>query len=106
MASGRLRLHRQAAERGQDPHAIGLPIAMRIFLELGVAGPVPGVFDRSAVANVLQQSLRRGPETRDVVTGLIDGLALADALAAHRQDRGAARPGLSDPLQRRAPRML
>ena len=31
--------------------------------------------------------------------GLIDGLAVPGALAAHRQDRGAARPVLSDPLR-------
>ena len=53
MASGRLRLHRQAAQRGQDPHAIGLPIAMRIFLELRVAGPVPGILNGPSVAHVL-----------------------------------------------------
>ena len=35
-------IHRQAAERGaQDPHAIELPVAVRVFPELGVAGPVP-----------------------------------------------------------------
>ncbi len=36
--------------------------------------------------------------------GLIDRLAVSDAIAAHRQDRGAARPVLSDPLRcRHAP---
>jgi hypothetical protein len=91
-------IHRQAAQRGQDPHSIGLAVAMRVFPELGVAGPVPGILDGPPVAYVLQQSLRRGSETRDVVMGFIDGLALADALAAHGQDRGAARPVLRHPL--------
>jgi len=31
-------LHGQAAERGQDPNSIGLAVAVRVFLELGVAG--------------------------------------------------------------------
>ena len=91
-------IHRQAAQRGQDPHTIGLAVAVRVFPELGIAGPVPGIFDRPPVANVLQQGLGCGPETRDVVTGLIDGLALTDTLAAHRQDRGAAGPVLHHPL--------
>ena len=60
---------------------------------------MPGIFDRPPVANVLQQGLGCSPETRDVVTALIDRRAVSDALAAHRQDRGAARPVLSDPLR-------
>ncbi len=40
------RIHRHAVERGRDPHAIGLPIAMRVFLKLVVTGQVPGVLDR------------------------------------------------------------
>jgi len=91
-------IHRQAAERGQNPDAVALAVAMRVFPELGVTGPVPGIFDGPPIAHVLQQSLCRGPETRDVVMGLVDGLALADALAAHSQDRGAAWPVLHHPL--------
>jgi len=33
------RIHRQAAQRGQDAHSIGLVVAMRVLAELGVAGP-------------------------------------------------------------------
>ncbi len=91
-------IHRQAAQRGQDADAIALAVAMRVLTELGVAGPVPGVFDGPMVADVLQQCFGCGPETRDVVTGLIDGLALTDALAEHCQDRGAAGPVLHHPL--------
>ncbi len=36
------RIHGQAAERGQDPHAIGLSVTVIVFPELRVAGPVPG----------------------------------------------------------------
>ena len=69
-------VHGEAAERGQDLHAVHLAVAVSVFLELGIAGPVPGVLDRPAVSHVLQQSRGCGPETRDVVTGLIDLLAI------------------------------
>ena len=55
-------------------------------------------FDRPTVADMLQQCVGCGPETRDEVTCLIDGLALTDALAEQRQDRGAAGPVLHHPL--------
>ena len=92
-------IHRQAAQRGHDPHAVALAVAVRVFSELRVTRPVPGILDRPPIAYVLQQGLGCCPETRDLVTGFIDGLAVSDALAAHRQDRGAARPVLSDPLR-------
>jgi len=34
-------IHGQAAERGHDPHAVALAVAIRVLPELGVAGPVP-----------------------------------------------------------------
>ena len=101
------RVHRQASERGQDLNAVGFAVAVGILTELGVAGPVPGIFNAPSVTYVLQQGLGAAPQTRvaprgalskDVVTGLIDALAIADALAAHRNHRGAARPVLHHPL--------
>jgi len=101
-------IHGQAAERGHDLNAVALAVAVGVFPELGVAGPVPGVFDRPAVADMPQQRRScsaqtrvapRGALSKDVVTDLVDGLALADALAAHRQDRGAAGPVLRHPLR-------
>jgi len=92
-------VHGQAAQRRQNLHAVGLAVAVRVLFELGVAGPVPGVLDGPAVSHVLEQGCGCGPETRDVVTGLIDLLAIAPAFAAHRQDRGAAGPVLGDPLR-------
>ncbi len=47
-----------------------------------------------------QQSLGTGARTRDLVTGLIGRLAIANAMAAHGDDRGAAWPLLHDPLRR------
>ena len=48
-----------------------------------------------------QQGLGSGPQTRDAVTGFIGRLAIADAVAAHGDDRGTARPLLHHPLRRR-----
>ena len=92
-------VHGQAAQRRHDLHAVGLAVAVGVFLELGVARPVPGVLDGPAVSHVLQEGCGCGPESRDLVTGFIDLLAITPAFAAHRQDRGAAGPVLGYPLR-------
>jgi len=56
--------------------------------------------DRPAVSDVLQQGFGTGAQTRDVVAGLIGRPAIAAALAAHGDDRGAAWPLLHQPLRR------
>lgn len=48
---------------------------------------------------MLEQGLGCGPETRDVVMGFVDALAIALAFATHRQDRGAAGSVLHYPLR-------
>ena len=50
-------IHRQAAERGQDLHAVDLAVAVRVLAELGVAGPVPGVL---VAAKLLRSSCSSG----------------------------------------------
>ena len=92
------RIHGQAAERGHDLNAVDLAVAVRVFLELRVAGPVPGVLNRPAVAHVLQHRHGAGAEAGDVVTGFVDGLAVATALAADREHHGATVPVLRHPL--------
>ena len=37
-------IHRQAAQRGHDPHAGALAVAVRVFPELRVTRPVPGIW--------------------------------------------------------------
>ena len=54
-------------QSGQDPHTIELAVAVMVLAKLGVAGSVPGVFDRPPVADMLQQRLGCGAQTRDVV---------------------------------------
>ena len=103
-------VHGQAPERGHDLDAVGLAVAVRVFLELGVAGPVPGVLDQPTVTHVTQQSFCAGKQTRvapiaalskDVLTSLVGWLAIADALATHGDHRGAARPVLHYPHRSR-----
>ena len=62
---------RQAAECCQDLHTIALAVAVSVFLELGVARPVPGVLDRPAVSHMPQQGLGCGPETGDVASTVL-----------------------------------
>ena len=100
------RVHGQASEGGHDLDAVGLAVAVVVLLELGIAGPVPGVLAalgfreavRPTVTHVTQLSLRASAQTRDVVTGLVGWLAIAAALTARGDPRGAARPGLRHPL--------
>ena len=56
--------------------------------------------DRPAVSDVLQQGLGTGAQTHDIEAGLIGRPAIAAALAAHGDDRGAAWPRLHAPLRR------
>ena len=95
------RIHGQAAERGHDLNAVDLAVAVRVFLELRVAEPVPGVLNRPAVAHVLQQRPNAGAEAGDTVTGFVDGLAVATALAADRENHCAIGPVLRHPLRSR-----
>ncbi len=97
------RVHGQAPERGHDLNAVDLAVTVSVFAELGVARPVPGVLNAPAITHVSQQRLCTGAQTRDVVPGLIDELAIAVALAAHRDHRGASWPVLLHPLGCRHP---
>jgi hypothetical protein len=92
-----LSVHRLAVERGHDLHAVASAVAVRVFPELRVAGPLPGGLDRPSVPHVLQQRLGRGSGSRDVVSGFHRGLAPAGALAVHCQDPGAAGPVFHHP---------
>ena len=50
---------------------------------------------------MLQQRPSAGAEAGDVVTGFVDGLAVATALAADREHHGASGPVLRHPLRSR-----
>jgi len=89
----------QAAQRGQDLDAVDLPVAVGVFPQRHVTHPVPAVLDRPALPDGSEQGLGTSAQTRDVVTGLVLWLALAGAMAAHGDDRCAARPLLHHPLR-------
>ena len=60
---------------------------------------MPAVLDRPALPDGAEQGLGASPQTGDIVTGLVLRLALAGAMAAHSDDRRAARPLLHHPLR-------
>ena len=91
-------IDRQAPERGQDLDVVVLSVAVVVFPQWHVPHPLPAVLDRPPVSDLTQQSLGTGAQTRDGVTGLIGRLAIAHAMAAHGDDRGATWPLLHHPL--------
>lgn len=101
------RIYGQAPKRGHDLNAVDLALAVSV-LELGIAGPVPGVLDRPTVTHVTQQILRASAQTRvapigalskDVVTTLVGWLAIAAAFATQGDHRVAARSDLHYPFR-------
>jgi hypothetical protein len=92
-------IDRQAAQRGQDLNAVLLPIPAGVFPQRHIPHPVPAVLDRPALPNGSEQGLCSSAQTRDVVTSLVLRLALAGVMAAHSDDRRAARPLLYHPLR-------
>ena len=88
-----------APQHGQDLDAVVLPIAVGVFSQRHIPHPVPAVLDRPALPDGSEQGLGTCAQTRDVVTGLVLRFAITDAMAAHGDDRGAARPLLRHPLR-------
>ena len=91
-------IDRQVAVRGQDLETVELPVAVGVFAQWHIAHAMPAVFDRPEVSDVPQQGLGSGPRTCDVVTGLVLWLAITDAIAADRDNLGAARALLNHSL--------
>ena len=90
-------IHGEAPERGHDLNAVDFAVAVRVLPELRVAGPVPGVLNAPAISHMPQQSVGASTQTRDVETDFVDALPASPALAAHRDDHGAAGPVLFNP---------
>jgi hypothetical protein len=94
-------IDRQAAQRGQDLNAVVFSVAVGVFSQRYIPHPMPAVLDRPALPDGFEHGLGASAQTRDVVTGLVLRLALAGAMAAHGDDRRAARPLLHHPLRSR-----
>lgn len=95
------RVHGQTSEHGHDLNAVHLSVAVRVFLELRVARRVPGVLNRPAVAQVLEQRLGPGAHAGDEVPDFVDELAAAAALAVDGGHHGTSGPVLLHPLRSR-----
>lgn len=72
---------------------------MDVFPQRHISYPVQTVLIRLALPDGPEQGLGTSEQTRDVVTGFVLWLALADAMTAHGDDRCAARPLLHHPLR-------
>ena len=88
----------QSAQRGQH-RCTGAAIAVAIFMELGVAEPVPA-FNAPAVPHQLQQSSGRGAQAREKEVLLEGGLAVTLAADDQFDDPAASRPGADNELGR------
>ena len=55
MASARLRLHHDGAQKGENRYTGAVGVAMSILTKLGITGPVPLVFNAPALSNQAQQ---------------------------------------------------
>ena len=104
------RLHGQTSVGGHDLNAVDLAVAVRVPLELRVARRVTGVLNPPAVSHALQKCLPQaeappgygaGAQAGDVLTGIIDELAVAAALATDCKHRGTAGPVRLHPLRSR-----
>jgi len=83
-------------QRGQCTGTVA-PVAMGIFLELGVADPVPAL-QAPAVPHQLQQGFCGGAQAGEKEVGGPKGLALPGALGDHLHDPAGADPGRADVL--------
>jgi hypothetical protein len=88
---------RQAPKSRHHLQAVALAVAVCILVERCVARPMPGVLNAPAITHMPQQSVGTSTQTLDLETGFVDAFAASFALAAHRDDHGAAKPVLFNP---------
>lgn len=69
----------QAAQRGNNLHTVCFEAALRIFIDQGDGELVSGEVNRPEVFHMLQPGCGFGPDTRDVITGLVDLLHMISA---------------------------
>lgn len=87
----------QSAQRGQH-RCTEAAIAVAIFIELGVAEPVPA-FNSPAVPHQLQQRFWRGAKAGEKEVPLEGGLAGTISADDQFDDPAAAMPGLGDDVR-------
>ena len=85
------------AQRCHGPSSIA-PLAVRVFMELGVTDPVPAL-NAPAVSHQLQQGFWRGAQAAQKQVGCAKRLAVTGAGGRHLHDPAGAGPGLSNLLR-------
>ena len=89
-------VHGRGAQRAHRAGAI-VPVAVGIFMELGVPNPVPAL-NAPAVAYQSQQGFWGGAQAFEKQVGRPKWLAFTDAIGGHLDDPAGANPGLKDVL--------
>jgi len=90
-------VHGCGAERAHHSGAIA-PVAVGVFMELGVPDPVPAL-NAPTVAHQSQQGFWRGTQACEEQVGRLKRLAVTDAIGGHLHDPAGADPGLANVLR-------
>ena len=86
----------QGAQQAQHLDAIALAVEVGVLAELGVAGPMPLVFDRPALPHKPQQRFRAGAQGGDEQVDVVKRLAVTPARAHQLDDPTGTFPALAD----------
>ena len=93
MASGRLRLHHDGAQESEHWSTDAVGVAMGVLSQLGVAGPVPLVFNALALPHESQQDfLNSAHAGEEQVSPDIAPSLASQRVGDHLHDPGATRP--------------
>ena len=93
------KVHHSCPQSVQRTSAVAA-VPVRVFVELGVADPVPA-FKAPAVSQQLQQGFWGGPQAGEEKVGGMKGLAFPGALRDHLDDPAGVDPFRSDALRGR-----
>jgi len=87
----------QGPQQSQHLNTVALGVAVSVLTELGVAGPVPLVFDCPALPHQSQHCFWAGAQGGDEQVDVVKRLAVAQPTAHHQLDDPAGtRPALTD----------
>ena len=86
----------QCPQQSQHLNTVALGVAVSVLTQLGVAGPVPLVFDCPALAHKSQQRFRAGAQGGDKEVNVVKRLAVTPADAHQLDDPAGSSPALTD----------
>lgn len=96
----------QCPQQSQHLHPVALGVAMGVLAELGVAWPVPLVFDRPALPHKAQQRFGAGAQGGDEGVDVVKRLSVSPSLAHQLRDPARTHPALTDPVRGMAGREI